>query len=130
MFILKIIKNYWKSAVITAVILHLSFASPSEFKQIPTFDNEDKLVHFLMYAGLAIVLFFDNKKATFRNTTSGFWYWFICLIFPIFLGGIIEILQPMYFAPRSASWFDWMADILGALVGWIIMKTIYKKLNA
>jgi len=128
MSIITTLKNYWKSLVIIAVILHLSFASPSEFKGIPTFENEDKLVHFLMYAGLAIVLIYDHKRAKPNN--SLILYRLICIFFPIFIGGIVEILQPMYFAPRSASWFDWLADILGVLAGWLIMEALYKKLKA
>jgi len=128
MLIINALKNYWKSLIIVAVILHLSFASPSEFKGIPTFENEDKLVHFLMYAGLAIALIYDYKGSTLKKSTLI--YWLICIVFPISLGGIVEILQPMYFAPRSASWFDWLADILGVLAGWLTMKALYKKLNA
>jgi VanZ family protein len=128
MLIINTLKNYWKSLIVVAVILHLSFASPSEFKGIPTFENEDKLVHFLMYAGLAIALIYDHKRAKTNN--SLILYRLICIFFPIFLGGIVEILQPMYFAPRSASWFDWLADILGVLAGWLIMEALYKKLKA
>lgn len=128
MLIINTLKNYWKSLIIVAVILHLSFASPSEFKQIPTFENEDKLVHFLMYAGLAIALIYDYQRAKTNN--SLILYRLICIVFPIFLGGIIEILQPIYFAPRTASWLDWVADILGVLAGWLIMEALYKKLKS
>ena len=128
MLIINILKKGWKSLIIVAVILHLSFASPSEFKGIPTFENEDKLVHFLMYSGLAIALIYDYKRAKTNN--SLILYWLVCIFAPILLGGIVEILQPIYFAPRTASWLDWVADILGVLAGWLIMEALYKKLKA
>jgi VanZ family protein len=130
MLIINTLKNYWKSLIIVAVILHLSFASPSEFKQIPTFENEDKLIHFLMYAGLAIALIYDYNRASSKTNNSLILYWLVCIFAPIFLGGIVEILQPIYFAPRTASWLDWVADILGVLAGWLIMEALYKKLKA
>jgi hypothetical protein len=42
MFIIK----YWKSLLALLIILYLSFASPSTFKDIPTFRHVDKVVHF------------------------------------------------------------------------------------
>ena len=117
--------KYWKSALVTAVILHLSFASPSEFKGIPTFDNEDKLIHILMYLGLTAVLVFDSVRLNLSKRTR----LVICLVYPILVGGVVEILQPIYFFPRSASWLDWLADIIGTIAGWYIMTFIYKKIN-
>ena len=92
----KIIK-YWKSILVLLLILHLSFAPPTEFKKIPTlFDNEDKLIHVLMYMGLTTVLMFDvsrNMKdwAAKRNRIL-----LICIAFPVVAGGVIEILNPSF----------------------------------
>jgi len=117
--------KYWKSALVTAFILHLSFASPSEFKSIPTFENEDKLIHFLMYLSLTAILIFDSTRLNLSKRIQ----LVLCLVYPILLGGIVEILQPIYFFPRSASWFDWLADTLGSIAGWYIMTFIHKKFN-
>lgn len=126
----KIIK-YWKSILVLLLILHLSFAPPSEFKKIPTlFDNEDKLIHVLMYMGLTTVLMFDvsrNMKdwAAKRNRIL-----LICIAFPVVAGGVIEILQPIISFPRTASWFDWLADIWGVLLGWYMMKILFRLLKS
>ena len=123
---LKKLLHYWKSTIVFGCILYLSFAPPSTFNGVPTFEYEDKLVHLLMYLGLTSVLIFDFKRTITAKTTNHFAFVLICLVFPIFLGGAIEILQPMYFAPRSASWFDWFFDIIGVLIGWIFMRIIFK----
>ena len=60
---------------------------------------------------------------------SNFSFFLICILFPIFIGGIVEILQPMYFAPRTAEWFDWFSDIGGVLLGWMTMFFLKDKLN-
>ena len=118
--------NFWKSLIITAGILYLSFAPPSTFNGIPTFENEDKLVHLLMYAGLTCTLIFDFWKYYKSITYKTLSFILICLVFPIILGGAIEIIQPTYFAPRTADWFDWFSDILGILLGLLFMQLLKK----
>ena len=124
----KFLFYYWKSILVISVILYLSFAPPSEFKGVPTFENEDKLVHILMYGGLTCMLMFDLRQYTKNKPLSALTFMLISLLSPVILGGIVEILQPMYFAPRTAEWPDWFSDITGALLGWIIVKRILFKM--
>ena len=130
---LKLILNYyWKSLIIIACILYLSFAPPSTFKGVPTFEFEDKLVHLLMYGGLTLFMIFDYRRYTIQNPKSGFAFILICIIIPILLGGAVEILQPMYFAPRTAEWMDWFSDIAGIILGWsasLLIINIFKKVS-
>ncbi len=121
--LLKIIKYFWKSLLIVSSISYLSFASPSTFKEIPTFENEDKLVHLLMYFGLSAVLIFDFRRTGINNRNL-LAFVLVCLIFPVVLGGSIELIQENFFHPRTASWFDWIADIAGVLLGWLAMSVI------
>ena len=100
----KIIFKYWKSIILTGIILYLSFAPPSDFKGIPTFENEDKLVHLLMYLALSGLLIVDYTYNSYKKTELKLKL--LCLVFPAVLGGIIEVLQPILAAPRTASWFD------------------------
>jgi len=124
----KFLRTYWKSILIISGILYLSFAPPSTFKGVPTFENEDKLVHIIMYGGLTCVLIFDFRLYVRNNPMSSLAFIFICILTPIILGGLVEILQPMYFAPRTADWFDWFSDITGVSLGWLAMKLIVLKL--
>ena len=120
--------NYWKSIIIISVILYLSFAPPSTFKGVPAFENEDKIIHMLMYGGLTWMLIFEFKQYAKKNFMSAFAFFGICIFLPIFIGGAVEILQPMYFAPRTAEWFDWFSDITGVLVGWSVYQLIFPRL--
>lgn len=117
---IKFIRLYWKSITVVVCILYLSFAPPSTFKKIPTFDNEDKIIHFLMYAGLTAVLIYDFRNHT-KNNANTFIFVVACLLFPSIFGGLIEILQPTLFAPRTGSIGDFYADILGVFIGWLTM---------
>ncbi|MGH8372797.1 MAG: VanZ family protein [Gammaproteobacteria bacterium] len=80
--------------------------TPSPPNIPPLFPQFDKLEHFSAYFGLAA------------------WFAAICpqrrqrlaiLVLLIGMGAIIEILQ--HYTGRDAEWFDWLADILGALLG-------------
>ena len=124
MKLFKILFRYWESIVISIIILYLSFASPSTFKGVPSFEYEDKLVHLCLYAGLTAVLIYDFRKFAKRNYTNTLGFVIVCMIFPVFLGGAVEILQPMYFAPRTAEWFDWFSDIAGMLAGLATMSVV------
>jgi VanZ family protein len=53
----------------------------------------------------------------------------ICIIFPALFGGVVEIIQPLLHEPRTASWIDWMADLIGVITGFGCMKLIFNKLQ-
>ena len=118
---------YWKSIIIIAVILYLSFASPSTFNGIPAFEYEDKLVHLFMYGGLTGALIIDFRQYARYHQTTVISFILICLALPVFLGGAVEIIQPTFFAPRTAEWLDWVSDITGVLSGWFFMSLITHK---
>lgn len=124
MVLINILRSFSKSIAIICLILYLSFASPSTFEEVPTFENDDKLAHVLIYLGLTCILIFDYKKASSKVNVNLFTFVFTCVFFPILLGGAIEILQTLVFYPRTASWFDWLADMLGVLLGWLGMSFI------
>jgi VanZ family protein len=70
----------------------------------PAPEGSDKLVHFIAFAALAFPLA--------RTGRIG--------LLPVFIGassfgGIIELIQPSF--NRSADMNDWMADIIGVVLG-------------
>lgn len=121
MKIINTLFRYWESIILALGILYLSFAPPSTFQGVPSFTYEDKLVHLLLYAGLTCVLIFDFRRYAKNNKTNTLGFVSVCLVFPVFLGGLVEILQPMYFAPRTGEWSDLLSDILGTLLGLLVM---------
>jgi len=118
--------QYCESLIIIAGILYLSFAPPSTFNGVPSFTYEDKLVHLLLYSGLTFILIFDFHKRNKHINIKSLPFLFICIFTPILLGGLVEILQPIYFAPRTAEWFDWFSDIAGTLLGLFSTRLLKK----
>ena len=91
---------------------------------VPTFTNEDKLVHILMYFTLTAAIYRDIIKAQVKM--QKYVFILIVLTFPITYGGIIEILQGAFFPPRTADWFDFFADAIGSSFAFLLMPKILK----
>lgn len=120
--------NYLKSILFTMLILFLSFTPPSSFKKLPEFNvipHFDKLVHYILYAILTLIIIWESKndeklKQKSRNQ------FIICFLFPIVLGGVVEIMQQYFFPPRTAELIDWSADIAGVITAWILILALKK----
>ena len=81
----------------------------------PAPDGSDKLVHLIAFAALAFPLA--------RTGRFG--------LIPVFVGasafgGLIELIQPSF--GRSADMQDWVADIVGVVLG-IVLALIYRRLR-
>ena len=124
------IRNFWKSISILLILLYLSFAPPSSFKELPPIKIEyfDKIVHLFLYAFFTYILVLDSCKYLKPKRSKSI-YLTGCFIFPILLGGFIEIAQATWFFPRTAEWIDWFADIIGAGIGFWIATLTMKRRN-
>ena len=101
----------------------------------------DKWTHFVMYAVLTLVLFYEHRKAlrsTGHNTapstdssdadaapaghkksnSSSAWL----LLLPISQGCLVELAQAYLTTCRSGDWFDALCNTLGVLIGAGIAK--------
>ena len=118
--------KFWKSIITTIVICYLSFAQPDTFDKVPKLhiDNLDKLIHMIMYFALTSILWYDYSKIVKHKTEKTLII--VGVVYPILLGGFIEIAQQKWFYPRTAEWIDWGADILGVLIGSILVFMVYK----
>ena len=81
----------------------------------PVPDGSDKIVHLIAFAALSFPL---SRTGRFG-------------LFPVFMGasvfgGLIELIQPNF--NRSADINDWIADIMGVVVG-IICGLMYRHLR-
>lgn len=97
------------------VILYGSLIREPHFR-LPPINGADKWAHLLMYAALGAALLWDLV----RDRVSGWRMWLIALVVPVAFGGIIEVLQENFFYPRTGDWWDWLADIVGTVIGCII----------
>jgi VanZ family protein len=125
---IKELKKYWISTTSISIILVLCFVKIAPPPEMEIMTDFDKLVHLLMFMGVSGVVFFDNsrylrEKISFRSLLSG------SFLFPLFLGGAIEILQDCLTDYRSGDWRDFLYDGIGVFLGIIICTIINKKLK-
>lgn len=112
---------------ITFVILVLSLMPVPE---TPLSDVQfiDKWTHVAMYLGLSwafcLDLYLLIRAARRENIEARLSHLILltgALVYPIFLGGLTELLQAYCTnGMRSGEWLDWLADAVGALIGSLI----------
>ncbi len=113
------------SITICAVILWLCFMSASDLPKVKV-TNIDKIVHFVMFMGVSLVVYFENSRF-FRNRTSFQSMFFASFLIPVIYSGGIEIAQEYLSSTRSGDWMDFLYDVLGALTGLIICIAINQR---
>jgi VanZ family protein len=125
---MRLIRAYWTSIIVCIGILYVSLVRNPGI-HLPTFVGADKWVHLLMYTLLGAVATYDS----IRIQLSGWRLWLVATLLPILFGGIIELVQEQWFAPRSGEWIDWLADCIGVIIGTIailIINRLYHKKHA
>ena len=103
---------YWKTCLIAAIILYVSLLREPHFT-FPTIGYCDKWSHLIAYTLLGFAAWRDSNQ-------YGFLRWirlFIAIVLPIVYGGSIELIQQLWFSPRTGNWMDWLADSLGVTTG-------------
>lgn len=120
------LKKYWKSLLITAIVLTLSFVRFGPIEGMPEFRFTDKLIHVFMYFGYAMVLMYDYRHDTQLKKHKGS-FAAICIGIPLLVGAITEILQPLLFAPRQGELLDFVSNSVGVMLAWGILPLFRKR---
>jgi VanZ family protein len=120
--------RYWKSLLAVVIVSYLSFTPGSELPEFNPFVYFDKVVHMLMYMFLASAIIFDNRKLVLVPEKRTLLI-ISAIVFPVLYGGLVEILQGAFFAPRTSDWLDWLADVIGVMAAYGILTTIILKIK-
>jgi VanZ family protein len=81
--------------------------------------NLDKAAHMGMYAILGFILVWSFKEKKWSK-------YILAVLFCLFYGGIMEILQANIAVNRSGNWDDWLADFIGAVAGLLVFRIFAK----
>ena len=124
------LKKYPLSIIVLAMICYLSFFSPPEtnLEKVKFFD---KIVHFLMYAGFCVVLWFEyfltHEKVVVKSIVWG------AILLPVSFSGMIELAQEYLTDNRGGDLFDLLFNSLGvafaALFSLVVTKPVMIKLG-
>ena len=85
------------------------------------FPGGDKVVHFIMFFALAVAYIVDYFKVAYPHHTRFDKVAALTLI-AILIGGLIEVLQKFMGLGRSMDFFDWLADVAGAVCAMAVMQ--------
>jgi VanZ family protein len=106
------LRKFWKSILWTIIMGVMLFLPGNEIPhtKLLNFPNSDKFVHFILFAVLQFLIFYESKispiELKFRN----------CLLLigiVIFYGSASELIQEFFIYERSGSIFDFLADLAG-----------------
>ena len=138
------IKHYPLSILTTLVVIGLSLFPIGPMEMVEGVPFIDKWTHMVMYAGLTAVIVFEKGRllksqlstsnsqfSIFNSQFSIFNSQLSSLLYSVALGGLMELMQAYCTTYRSGEWLDFLADSLGALIGFLIgclLNVVLKKL--
>ena len=103
----------------------------SYFPKIRTFWEwlgPDKVVHLIMFGVFAfLVIFGYREEYRSRDTRYRTRLTVITLIISMAYGALTEALQLYLFKGRYGSIYDFLADVIGCLLGVFIFRLIFRK---
>lgn len=122
------VRHNWPGISWALLILALcTFTTPSiEVPDLFDLIKPDKVAHFGFYA-IYVVLFYRSfstmpvHSVYYRNQFS------IPLYSGILYGGLIEIYQGLFLPNRTADYVDFIANSIGAFIGWGVARWIAKR---
>ena len=111
--------NFFKISAIfwTLLIIYLCLNDTPSLPIIP-FENIDKIIHFVFYFVFVFLWIMSLKHISLR-------YFLIVLFIAIVLGISIEFLQENFTQNRAFDWYDIVANALGAITSFILVKSYH-----
>ena len=109
------LKEHLLTILVTVIIIILSILSIPEKTPMSDFPLIDKWVHMVMYGGLAFIMWFDHVVRSGKVMSRNCVLWMV--LYPIVLGGLMELVQAFFTTCRSCDWIDFEADAIGTAIG-------------
>ena len=110
---LKRFLNYPLSLLLLCVILYLSLFKPSGNDAIRLFANMDKVAHFIMYAVLSAVMWFEHYRSHSRLRYLHMLV--MSFLVPVLFSGAMEYMQGWITDYRSADIVDFLFNVAGVV---------------
>ena len=124
----KLTRNSIPGILCGIVILFLTGLPGSVFPQTKPIFGLDKIIHTCMYAGFAFLCLwgyrqpYKERDDSYRKKALRL----ACLI-SILYGGLTELMQETLIPSRTGSWYDFIADTIGTLLGISIFGLFFRK---
>lgn len=118
------LRKHVLSLSLTAVVIVLSLFPFGRIELAEGVPLADKWTHMVMYGTLSLALAWEYSHSGKPLTWPR--YLLIVLLYPILLGGLLELAQAYCTNYRSGEWLDLVADTIGAAVAAAIAAVCFK----
>ena len=118
------LRSYPCSLLCVVAILWLCLCRPPHVSMSGV-SGLDKVAHCMMFFGLSSLILWEYKKRPARENLR--LLLLIAFAAPLAFGALIEVLQGALTDYRSADLFDFLADALGVLLAWPLVRFFLKK---
>lgn len=122
-------RYYWPFVLWAILILILTGLPGNYFPRVPTIWDllsPDKIVHLFIFIVFTVLLF-HGLVLHYRERISLWMYALIVIGTGVFYGGITELLQAYIFVWRQASVYDFIADSVGCIAGYLLFRNVISK---
>ena len=123
----RLTRNSYPGLLCGIVILILTGIPGSCLPRVKPVVGLDKVVHLLMYAVFAFLCLWGYRK---QFITNGKAYHkkalLLALVISIAYGGLTELMQEYFVPLRTGDWIDFLADVIGTLLGVTIFYLFYR----
>ena len=104
------------------VMLIAFFAPSSSVATLATIPYLDKIAHITLFGGYMFISLLLFRHSRQLNRTLIFWLLGIGAIY----GAMIEWLQSLVVPTRMGDWGDWIADVIGLLLGLVVYYLFHR----
>jgi VanZ family protein len=123
----KLTRNSFPGILCGIVILILTGIPGSVFPRVKPPIGFDKVVHILMYASFAFLCIWGYRKQFISNgKTYRRKALLLTTIISICYGGLTELMQEFIVPSRIGDKFDFIADMIGTLIGILVFYLFFK----
>ena len=125
-------RTYWPTLTVVAVIIYATwFPDPVGADELPVIPHIDKLVHAVMFGGLAGAAMFDYHRASPASRPLGPRAVTAACCLAAAFGVVDEVVQGMLSIGRATDPADILADIAGIAVAAFtappLIRAIFRK---
>ncbi len=123
------LKKFWP-AIVWAILVFVLTAVPGNYIPISiTFldwASPDKIVHFILFGGQSFLILFAIREQYFSGNRR-FVFASVAIGLGIVYGLLTEVLQYYVFVGRDGNLFDFIADVIGAFMGFLAFYLLFRK---
>jgi len=124
-----VLTRLWPALLWAAIVLLLTGLPGNVFPEIKSFWDwlgPDKVVHLFIFGVQSFLILWGFRDGFFAGRDRKLLTW-AAVVSSSFYGLLTEVLQRYVFVGRSGNVYDFLADTIGALLGWLLFLWIFRK---